>query len=99
MHRSHSDRLAGAQPVSALNLEVLCRRLALVGDFLVFDDLAFVKAAEPSPLDRRNMDENIFAASLRLNESVALLRIEPLHRTFSHRSAPNELVSIVTLRR
>src|ERR1700685_3810005 len=97
-HRSHGARLAGAGK-SALNLEVFRGRLALVRDLFVFNDLPFIEPAEAGSLDRRDMDENIFAASLRLNEPVALLRIEPLHGTFSHRSAPNRLVSIVTLRR
>jgi hypothetical protein len=32
------------------------------------------------------MNEYVFAAALRLYESVALLRIEPLHGTFRHLS-------------
>jgi hypothetical protein len=89
MHRSHSDWLASAQPESALNLQVLGWGFTFVRDFFVFDHLPFIKTAEPGSLDRRNVDENVFAASLRLNEAVALLRIEPLHRTFSHQPAPN----------
>src|SRR5579863_9161455 len=88
---------AGGYPArkSALNLEVLSRRLALVRDFFVFDDLPFIETAEACSLDRRDMDKNIFAAALRLNESVALLRIEPLHGTFSHQPAPNGSLPIV----
>jgi hypothetical protein len=31
------------------------------------------------------MDKHIFATALWLNESIALLRVEPFHGTFSHR--------------
>jgi hypothetical protein len=33
----------------ALNLEILCRCFSLVRDFLVFDNLPLVEAAEPMP--------------------------------------------------
>jgi hypothetical protein len=74
---------------SALNLEIFCRGLAFIRDLFVFDDLSFIETAQAGPLDCRDVDENIFATALRLNEAVALLRIEPLHRTFSHQPAPN----------
>jgi hypothetical protein len=38
---------------------------------------------ETCPLDRRYMDEHILAAGIRLNETIPLRRIEPLH--FPHR--------------
>src|SRR6266511_3837795 len=73
------------QPRSALHLDILCRRFALIRDFLVFDDLPFIQTAETGPLDRRDMDKHIFSApALRLNKSVALRRVEPLHGAFSH---------------
>jgi hypothetical protein len=71
---------------SALNLEILRRRFALVRDFLVFDDLPLIETAEASSFDRRDVDEHIFAAALWLNKPVSLLRVEPLHGTCSHLS-------------
>src|SRR5437879_2644087 len=72
-------------PRSALNLKILCRRFSLIRDFFVFDDLPLVQSAETSPLDRRDMDKHIFSGpTLRLNKSVALCRVEPLHSAFSH---------------
>ena len=46
---------------SALNFEVFRRRFSLVRNFLVFDDLPLVETAKPSSLDRRDVDEHIFA--------------------------------------
>src|ERR1700733_2107132 len=78
----------GCRAKSALNLEVFRRRFALVGNFFVFDDLPLIEAAEAGSLDRRDVDENIFAASLRLNKPIAFLRVEPLHGTYGHFPLP-----------
>src|SRR5271167_3705319 len=70
---------------SALNLEVLSRSFAPVRDFLVFDDLPLIETAEAGSFDRRDVDKHISAAAtLRLNEPIALGRIEPLHGAFRH---------------
>src|ERR1700680_1035725 len=69
---------------SALTLEILRRCLALVGDFLVLDDLPLVQTAEAGLLDRRDMDKHIFSARLGLDKSVPLLRIEPLYGAARH---------------
>src|SRR5258705_7811332 len=68
----------------ALNLEVLRRGLAAIGDFFVFDRLSFVERGKASFLDRRNMNKNVLAATGRLDESKTLGRVEPLDSTFSH---------------
>src|ERR1019366_2564922 len=68
----------------ALNLEILRRCLALIGDLFVLDDLPLVQTAEAGLLDRRDMDKHIFSARLGLNKSVALLRIEPLYGAARH---------------
>jgi hypothetical protein len=47
----------------SLDLEILRRRFALVGDFFVFDNLPLIQTAETSLLDRRNVDENVFSAA------------------------------------
>ena len=70
--------------ISALNLEVLCRRFSFVRNFVVFDNLALIQIAEAGLLDSRDMDKHIFSAAiLRLNKSVPFLRIEPLHGVLS----------------
>jgi hypothetical protein len=48
--------------------------------FFVFDNSSSVA----SLLDGRNVHERVFTAALRLNKSIALGRIEPLHGTFWH---------------
>src|SRR4029079_18768279 len=68
----------------ALNLEVLSRGLAAIGNLFVFDRLSFVERGKASFLDRRNMNENVLAATRRLDETETLGRVEPLHSTFSH---------------
>jgi hypothetical protein len=82
--RSRGDRLAGTKTKSALNLEVLSRGFASVRDFFKFDDLPLIEIAEAGSLDRRDVDEHIFAAARRLNEPISLCRIEPLYGAFRH---------------
>ena len=84
-YRGGGDRLAGTKTESALNLEVLSRSFAPVRDFLVFDDLPLIETAEAGSFDRRDVDKHISAAAtLRLNEAIALGRIEPLYSAFRH---------------
>src|SRR3954466_8885180 len=75
---------AVAERLLALNLEVLGRGLAAVGDFFVFDGLPFIEGRKTSFLNCRNMNENVLAAIAGLDEPVTLGRVEPLHGTFSH---------------
>src|SRR5882757_4147810 len=75
---------AVAERAVALNLEVLGRGLAAVGDLFVLDALSFVECRKPSFLNCRNMNENVLAALRGLDKPVTLGRVEPLHRTFSH---------------
>src|SRR5260370_32975545 len=84
-HSRIASESALPQPVRlALNLEVLRRGLAAIGDFFVFDRLSLVERGKASFLDRRNMNKNVLAATGRLDESKTLGRVEPLHSTFSH---------------
>ena len=84
-YRSRGNRLAGPKTKSALNLEVLGRSFAPVRDFLVFDNLPLIQAAEAGSFDRRDVYKHISAAAiLRLNKPIALGRIEPLHGAFRH---------------
>src|SRR5258707_2460936 len=75
---------AVAERAIALNLEVLGRGLAAVGDLFVLDALSFVECRKPSFLNCRNMNENVLAAVRGLDKPVTLGRVKPLHRTFSH---------------
>src|SRR6516165_6666691 len=64
--------------------EILRRLLAAVADQLVLDHLTFVERGQAGALDRGDMDKYVFAAVLRLNESIAFRRVEPFHGASSH---------------
>ncbi len=51
---------------------------------IVTDSLAFLERAYAGSLDGGDMDEYILAAIARFNESIALLRVEPLHSSGRH---------------
>src|SRR5436305_4400519 len=68
----------------ALNLEVFGRGLAAIGNLFVLDGLPFIECRKTSFLNCRNVNEHVLATVAGLDESIALGRIEPLHRTFSH---------------
>ena len=58
---------------SALDFEILGGRFSPIGDFVVFDGLALIEAAEAGFLDCGDMDEHVLsAAALRLNKPVPL---------------------------
>src|SRR5246127_3785641 len=76
--------------VAALNLEILSRGLAAIGDLFVFDRLSFIEGGKTSLLHRRNMNEHVLAARRGLDETIPLGRVEPLDRTFSHPSSPRD---------
>jgi hypothetical protein len=50
--------------------------------------LTFSQAAQTGPLKRADMDENILAAVIGLNEAVALLTIVPFHDAHAHGDSP-----------
>ena len=52
--------------------------------YFKFDTLAFIKAIDPGLFDSRNVYEGILAASLGLDEAVALVYVEPFYRTDRH---------------
>jgi hypothetical protein len=66
----------GAQIVSS-ELAILW-----VGNKVESDLLPLVKILHPRTLDRPHMDEDILAAIIGLDESIAFLTAEPLHRAF-----------------
>src|SRR5262249_48605747 len=55
-----------------------------VGDKLERDLLPLVEALHPCAFDRADVYEYILPAVVRLDESVALLAIEPLHGSLRH---------------
>jgi hypothetical protein len=81
------------QDKSALHFQVLCRSFALVRHLFVFDNLPLIEAAEAGALYRRDMNEDVFAAALRLDESIALRRIEPLYGTCRHLGCSNRITA------
>jgi hypothetical protein len=62
-------------------LQIIRRRLAgsAIGDDVIGDLLTLMKIVEPGPLDGADMDENILASVIRLDEAKALRGVEPLH--------------------
>src|SRR5947209_49175 len=67
----------------ALNLEVLGRGLAAIGNLFVLHCLSFVQRGKTGFLNSGNMNKNVLASRIGLNKSEALGRVEPLHSTFS----------------
>jgi hypothetical protein len=58
---------------SALDLKVLCRRLAFVRDLVVLDNLPLIQTGKAGLFDGRDVDEHILsAAALRLDKSIPL---------------------------
>src|SRR4249920_458707 len=70
---------------SSTNLEVFGRFLSTIAHDLVLNGLAFIEGAQSCTFDSGNVDEHVLATALRLNETIPLGRIEPFHRTCSHR--------------
>ena len=68
-------------------LQIASRGLAgtTVGFDIEADLLAFDEAAHASALNRAYVNENILAAVIRLNKSIAFLVIEEFHSTYLHR--------------
>src|ERR1700751_1361575 len=75
---------------AGLDLEIFSRGLAAIGNFFVLDCLSFVERGKPRLLHSRNMNEHVLPARRGLDESVALGRVEPLDRTFSHSQSPRD---------
>src|SRR6185437_8175477 len=71
---------------STLNPQILRRCLAPIRDQLEFDRLPLVERGKAGTLHRRDVDEDVFTAALRLDKAVTLGRIEPFHVTCRHLS-------------
>src|SRR5947209_11962863 len=68
--------------------QVFRRGSATVCNQFVLNRLALVKCAQAGTLDGRNVNEHILVAARRLDEPVALGRIEPLDGALLHRLPP-----------
>jgi hypothetical protein len=71
----------------SLNPEIYRRCLPTVLFDFIFDLLTFIKRGQSCALDGRDMDEYVLPATLRLNESITLRRIEPFHCAARHSSS------------
>src|SRR5204863_5632290 len=71
---------------SADRLQVICRHLAApaIGHELELDLLAFAERAHAGALDSADMNERILAAIVRLDETEALLGVEPFNGSRRH---------------
>src|SRR5690606_20974220 len=83
-HRSLSEGRAGDG--SAFGLQLTSRFLARATVALDFvgNLLVFVQAAQAGLLDGRDVDEDVLAAVIRLDEAVALGGVEPFYSAGSH---------------
>src|SRR5882724_7086758 len=77
---------------ASFHFQVLCRRLAAIAHDLVFHLLAFIECAEPCALYSRDVNKHVLAATLRLNEAVALGGVEPFHSSDRHQDSPSLLI-------
>src|SRR5271165_6838577 len=70
--------------------EVAGARLAraLVGDEFEVDLLAFVEVVHPGAFDGADVNKHVRAAIIRLDETKALLGVEPLHGSDWHMCLP-----------
>src|SRR5262249_44388528 len=72
----------------SLDLEIHGRCFSAALFDLILDVLAFIERVQSRALDCGDVNEHVFAATLRLNESIALIRIEPFHRAARHCRSP-----------
>ncbi len=69
-----------------VNDEILRRRLAVSsGNKLELDLLPFAQTLQSGTLHRGDMHERVIRPVVRLDESITLRRVEPLHSSSSHR--------------
>src|SRR5262245_24143976 len=78
-----NDSLVSSEKRS-LDLEVLRGRLSAVLDELVLNGLSFVQRAKSGAFNSRDVHKHILPAFLRLDEAIALRRIEPLNGALRH---------------
>src|SRR6201994_84492 len=62
-----------------------------IGDDFVADLLAFTQGSKASTFDGADMNENVVAAIIRLDEAVALGRVKPLYSSHAHGIVPSQI--------
>src|SRR5262245_59220354 len=67
-----------------LDLQILSRSLAAIGDLFIFHRLTFIERGQAGFLNCRNVNKNVLAARAGLDKSIPLGWVEPLDRTFRH---------------
>src|SRR6516164_4707783 len=72
------------------DLQIFGRFLATVRDDVEAHLRAFLQAGEASLFHRRDVDKHVSTAAVRLNEAIALRRIEPLNCSGRHFTSPFE---------
>ena len=76
--------------VRSLDLEIFRRRFSAVAHDFELDLLTFIERGQTGFLHSGNVNKYILSATLWLNESIALGRIEPLHGTSRHVTLPEK---------
>src|SRR6266478_3577091 len=72
-------------------LKTDCRNLSLLASLeLVAQLLTLLEAAEAGALDRRDVNEHVLRAVVRLDEAVTLLGVEPFNGTDTHKASSIE---------
>src|SRR6516162_3473129 len=74
------------RPTPSLDFEIFCRRFAPIIDDFELDLLTFIEGREAGSLHRRDMNEHVLSAPLRLDEAVAFGGVEPLYVSCCHLS-------------
>src|SRR5215471_89153 len=72
----------GSPPL--FDFDVLCRRFAAVADDFELDLLTLIECGESGTFHRRDMNEHVLSASLRLDEAVPFGGVEPLYISYRH---------------
>src|SRR6516165_3775502 len=92
-------RMCVCIPVPTVRLEFHRRCFPTVLYDLILDLLPLVERAQSTTLDGENVNKDILAAALRLNESIALAWIEPFDRAAAHAPSPNRRSTMSSLGR
>src|SRR6202046_1531794 len=94
---NHRQYIRGRRSSRTLSdgLQIAGRNLAAlaVSDLVVGQLVAFIQRAHSGPLDSRDMDKNVLAAVIGLNETVAFFAVEPFHCSRIHGSILQSVVN------
>src|SRR5260370_15959593 len=82
------EKPAGVNRPPSLQPQISGRLLAAVADDVVADLRAVWQTIIAGLLNRRDMDEHVLAAGVRLNEAITFLAVEPLHCPARHLPLP-----------